>query len=126
MGILGYVETYYFTKDQSKADAIICLNCLNTVLHHRISVLLISIFVMCHQPGQQPLVCLKYEYTREKVYFNSALKFFNDFIKLALNEESVLKDDGTVELGNSETILNNTTLKNNSKAIEQHKWLTTA
>lgn len=62
-----------------------------------------------------------YEYTKEEEFLNSALKLVHDCTKHCFNEESKLNDDGTVELGSTDTILNGSTFNNNPNAPEEYK-----
>lgn len=50
-----------------------------------------------------------YEYTKEKNIWILLLELVNDCLKLAFNDEAVSKDDGTVELGSTDTIVNSST-----------------
>ena len=121
-GILGYVETYYFTKSQKFLDTAkrIAKYYLSRLpedgvppwdFHapdnhiHDVSIGMAAAFGM-----------LKiYEYTKEEEFLNSALKLVHDCTKHCFNEESKLNDDGT------DTILNGSTFNNNPNAPEEYK-----
>lgn len=54
-----------------------------------------------------------YEYIKEEEYLDNASRLLKDCLKLAFNDEAVLKDDGTLELGSTDTILNSLAFNNN-------------
>lgn len=127
-GILGYTETYYFTKSQKFLDT--AKRIVKYYLSHLpedgvppwdfhapdknirdVSSGMVAAFGM-----------LKiYEYTEEDEYLINALKLVNDCTKLCFNKESKLDDDGTVDLGDTDTILNGSTFNNNPNAPEEYK-----
>ncbi|CUM49761.1 unnamed protein product [Debaryomyces tyrocola] len=127
-GILGYTETYYFTKSQKFLDT--AKRIVKYYLSHLpedgvppwdfhapdknirdVSSGMVAAFGM-----------LKiYEYTKEEEYLNNALKLVNDCTKLCFNKQSKLNDDGTVDLGDTDTILNGSTFNNNPNAPEEYK-----
>lgn len=110
-GILGYTETYYFTKSQKFLDT--AKRIVKYYLSHLpedgvppwdfhapdknirdVSSGMVAAFGM-----------LKiYEYTEEDEYLINALKLVNDCTKLCFNKESKLDDDGTVDLGDTRYI----------------------
>lgn len=63
-----------------------------------------------------------YECIKDEEILNSALKLVSDCIKLAYNKKATLNDDGTVELGPTDTILSKSTFINNPDVIEE--WRT--
>lgn len=127
-GILGYTETYYFTKSQKFLDT--AKRIVKYYLSHLpedgvppwdfhapdknirdVSSGMVAAFGM-----------LKiYEYTEEDEYLINALKLVNDCTKLCFNKESKLDDDGTVDLGDNEDILNGSTFNNNPNVPEEYK-----
>lgn len=62
-----------------------------------------------------------YEYIKEEWYLNSALKLVYDCTNLAFNEGAKLNEDGTVELGNTDTILGKSTFFNGPNAPAEFK-----
>lgn len=128
-GILGYIETYIYTKDKKFLDAAL------SITKYYLSKL--------PEDGVPPwdfdapdkhirdvssgmaaaFGMLKiYECIKDEEILDSALKLVNDCIKLAYNKKATLNDDGTVELGPTDTILSKSTFINNPDVIEE--WRT--
>ena len=127
-GILGYTETYYFTRSEKFLDI------AKRIVKYYLSILPEDGVPPWdfHAPDKNirdvssgmvaAFGMLKiYEYTEEDEYLINALKLVNDCTKLCFNKESKLDDDGTVDLGDTDTILNGSTFNNNPNAPEEYK-----
>jgi len=122
-GILGYSETYYYTKDEKFLDA------AKTISKYYMSQLPEDGVPPWdfHAPDKEikdvasamaaGLGMLKiYEYTKEEWFLNSALKLVFDCTKIAYNDEAKWSDDGSVDIGKTDTILNKSTFFNKPSA----------
>lgn len=125
-GVLGYIDSYIWTKNKDFLDA---------------SKSLADFFLSKLEEDGVPawdfaapdkhikdvsagmvtaLGLLKlYEVTKEEKYLNSALELVTNCLKLAYNPGASISEDGTVELGEKDTILGHSTVNNNPDAIKQ-------
>lgn len=119
-GILGYIETYFWTKDRKFLEA------SKNIANYYVSKL--------PEDGVPPwdfdapdkhirdvssamaaaLGMIRiYEVEKDEEILKKGLKLVRDCINLSYNNDAKLNDDGTVEIGAAETILNNSTYIHN-------------
>lgn len=61
-----------------------------------------------------------YAETKSELYLSNCLKLVNDSLNLSYVNDSVLHDDGSVEMGEIDTILKDSTTINNADAINKY------
>ncbi|CUM49803.1 unnamed protein product [Debaryomyces tyrocola] len=125
-GILGFTEAYMYTKDKKFLDV-----ALNITKYYLSQLPEDGVPPWdFHAPDKQirdvssgmaaAFGMLKiYECIKDEEILNSALKLVRDCINLAYNKKDILKDDGTVELGSTDTILAKSTMINNPAVVDE-------